>query len=266
MRRIFLGLAAALSGMMIAGQTARAEPSHALAMHGEPALEAGFKHFPYVNPDAPKGGRIDYAVQGTFNSLNPFIVQGDGARGLFDAAFGITTFDTLMMRSRDEPFTLYPLLAETVETDEERSFVEFTLDARARFSDGTPVTAGRRHLHDGAFSRQGAAALPELDQDRRPHGEGRRAWRAVHLQRQGRPRVAAAAGAAADPAQGTRPMQRTSTSRRLRPCPARVPMRSSDVKTGRICPLEAAARLLGQGHSLEGRLRQLRRDPHQLHP
>ena len=110
------------------------------SMHGEPALPADFTHFPYANPDAPKGGRIDYAVQGTFNSLNPFIVQGDGARGLFDAAFGVTTFDTLMMRSRDEPFTLYPLLAETVETDAERTFVEFTLDPRAKFSDGTPVT------------------------------------------------------------------------------------------------------------------------------
>ncbi len=140
MRRIFLGLAAALSGMMIAGHAARAEPTHALAMHGDPALEAGFKHFPYVNPDAPKGGRIDYAVQGTFNSLNPFIVQGDGARGLFDQDFGVNTFDSLMMRSRDEPFTLYPLLAETVETDDDRSFVEFTLDARATFSDGKPVT------------------------------------------------------------------------------------------------------------------------------
>jgi peptide/nickel transport system substrate-binding protein len=109
-------------------------------MHGDPALPADFDHFPYANPDAPKGGRIDYAVQGTFDSLNPLIVQGDAARGLLDQAFGNTVFDTLLMRSRDEPFTMYPLLAKTVETDAERTFVEFTLDERARFSDGTPVT------------------------------------------------------------------------------------------------------------------------------
>ena len=118
-----------------------AAPSHAIAMQGEPALPPGFSHFPYVNPDAPKGGRIDYAVPGSFDSLNPFIVQGDASRGLFDQVFGNTVFDTLMMRSRDEAFTLYPLLAESVETDAERTFVEFTLDPRARFSDGTPVTA-----------------------------------------------------------------------------------------------------------------------------
>ena len=134
-------LVAVLSGLAsLAIGTAAAEPRHGIAMHGEPALPPDFAHFPYVNPDAPKGGRVDYAVQGSFDSLNPLIVQGDAARGLLDQAFGNTVFDTLLMRSRDEAFTLYPLLAETVETDDERTFVEFTLDARARFSDGTPVT------------------------------------------------------------------------------------------------------------------------------
>ena len=121
------------------GGEAAAEPSHAIAMHGEPALPAGFTHFPYVNPDAPKGGRVDYAFQGSFDSLNPFIVQGDGARGLVDLEVGNNVFETLMMRSADEPFTLYPLVASAVETDEERSFVEFTIDERARFSDGMRV-------------------------------------------------------------------------------------------------------------------------------
>ncbi|MEO3385831.1 extracellular solute-binding protein [Mesorhizobium sp. CAU 1741] len=115
-------------------------PSHAIAMHGEPELPSDFTHFPYANPDAPKGGRIDYSVQGSFDSLNPFIVQGDGARGLFDQFFGSNVFETLLLRSRDEAFTLYPLIAESVETDEERSFIEFTLDPRARFSDGEPIT------------------------------------------------------------------------------------------------------------------------------
>ena len=119
---------------------ATAEPSHAIAMHGEPALPADFNHFPYVNPNAPKGGHIDYAVQGTFDSLNPWIVQGDASRGMFDGVLGNNVFDTLMLRSRDEPFTLYPLLAETVDTDADRTYVEFTLDPKAKFSDGTPVT------------------------------------------------------------------------------------------------------------------------------
>jgi peptide/nickel transport system substrate-binding protein len=117
-----------------------AEPSHALAMHGEPALPADFDHFPYVNPNAPKGGHIDYAVPGTFDSLNPWIVQGDAPRGMFDGTFGNNVFDTLMQRSRDEAFTLYPLLAQAIDTDADRTYVEFTLDPRAKFSDGTPVT------------------------------------------------------------------------------------------------------------------------------
>ncbi|NMG38677.1 ABC transporter substrate-binding protein [Chelativorans sp. ZYF759] len=116
-------------------------PSHGLAMHGEPALGADFEHFPYADPDAPKGGRLNYAVSGSFDSLNPFIVQGDASRGLFDQFFGYNVFETLMARSRDEPFTLYPLIAESVETDEDRTFVEFTLDADARFSDGEPIRA-----------------------------------------------------------------------------------------------------------------------------
>jgi peptide/nickel transport system substrate-binding protein len=140
MRRIFVNLVSALAAAATGGPLAMAEPSHGLSMHGEPALSADFQHFPYVNPDAPKGGRINYAVPGTFDSLNPFIVQGDASRGLFDAAIGNTIFDTLMMRSRDEAFSLYPLLAEKVETDAERTFVEFTLDPRAKFSDGKAVT------------------------------------------------------------------------------------------------------------------------------
>lgn len=129
--------------------TATAEPSHAIAMHGEPALSPDYQHFPYVNPDAPKGGRVDYAVKGSFDSLNPFIVQGDATRGLFDQTYGYNVYEALLARSRDEAFTLYPLIAETVETDDERTFVEFTLDSDARFSDGEPIT-----VDDVIFSMQ----------------------------------------------------------------------------------------------------------------
>ncbi len=137
LRLILSGLVFALA--WLPGQ-AFAEPRHAIAMHGDPALPADYRHLPYADPDAPKGGRVDYAVSGTFDSLNPFIVQGSAARGILDLAFGYNVFDSLMQRSYDEPFSLYPLVAKTVETDDERSFVEFALDERARFSDGAPVT------------------------------------------------------------------------------------------------------------------------------
>jgi peptide/nickel transport system substrate-binding protein len=116
-----------------------AEPGHGIAMHGAPALPADFTHLPYANPDAPKGGRINYAWPGTFDSINPFIVQGSAARGSVDLVFGDLVFDRLMIRAQNEPFTLYPLLAKTVETDDVRGSVEFTLDERAKFSDGEPV-------------------------------------------------------------------------------------------------------------------------------
>jgi peptide/nickel transport system substrate-binding protein len=139
MRRLICACLAAFCAPLLASPAA-ADPSHAIAMHGDPALPADFDHFPYADPSAPKGGRIDYAVPGTFDSLNPFIVQGDGARGLFDQTFGNTVFETLMARSRDEAFSLYPLLAKTIDTDAERTYVEFTLDPLAKFFDGAPVT------------------------------------------------------------------------------------------------------------------------------
>src|ERR1700722_283196 len=113
-----------------------AEPARAIAMHGEPALPDGFTALPYVNADAPKGGRLVEGVLGTFDSLNPFIVQGlplQPIRGY--------VIESLLARNYDEPFTLYGLLARTVETDDARSYVIFTLDPTAHFSDGAPVTA-----------------------------------------------------------------------------------------------------------------------------
>ncbi|MDT1061674.1 extracellular solute-binding protein [Paracoccus sp. CPCC 101403] len=115
-----------------------AEPMHALAMYGEPALPAGFSHLPYANPDAPKGGTIRLAESGSFDSLNPWILMGNPVWPIFTQP-GLLA-EPLMMRSIDEPFTLYGLLAESVETDPDRSWVEFTLRPEARFSDGSPVT------------------------------------------------------------------------------------------------------------------------------
>ncbi|SHM04560.1 peptide/nickel transport system substrate-binding protein [Bradyrhizobium lablabi] len=115
---------------------ARAEQSYAIAMHGAPALPAGFTHMPYANPDAPKGGRLVQGILGTFDSLNPLIVRGLAVQQI--RGFVV---ESLMARGNDEAFTLYGLLAKSVETDDARSYVAFHLDPHARFSDGQKVTA-----------------------------------------------------------------------------------------------------------------------------
>ena len=119
-----------------------AEPLYGISMHGTPALPAGFPHFPYVDPNVKKGGRLNFGVVGTFNNLNPFIVKGKRttARGMWDPELGFLVTEPLMMRSKDEPFSMYGLLAETVEWDEARTFIQFNLNPRARWSDGKPVT------------------------------------------------------------------------------------------------------------------------------
>ncbi len=104
-------------------------------MYGEPALPPDFVSLPQVNPDAPKGGAFRWGEAGSFDSLNPFITKGRPASGISNL-----TVETLMGRSYDEPFTLYGLLAESIDTDEARTYVEFTLRPQARFSDGSPVT------------------------------------------------------------------------------------------------------------------------------
>ncbi len=112
-----------------------AEPKHGIAMYGEPALPPDFVSLPYANPDAPKGGRIVQGEVGSFDSLNPHILKG---RVPWQLRF--LAHESLMGRSYAEPFTLYGVLAESIEVPEDRSWVEFTLRPEARFSDGTPVT------------------------------------------------------------------------------------------------------------------------------
>ncbi|WP_337266735.1 extracellular solute-binding protein [Oryzifoliimicrobium ureilyticus] len=123
--------------------TAAAEPLYGIAMHGRPALPADYKNFPYVNPNVKKGGRITYGVVGTFDNLNPFILKSmrTTARGMWDPEYGNLVYETLLRRSSDEPFTLYGLLAESVDMDDDRHFIQFNLNPKAKWADGVPVTA-----------------------------------------------------------------------------------------------------------------------------
>lgn len=143
--------------------------THGIAMHGKPALPAGFSHFPYVNPSAPKGGRLRLGRLGTFDSLNPYNLKaGSSARGLSG-----NVYQSLLTRSRDEPFTLYGLIAESIETNASRSVVTFRLNKLAKFSDGRPLTSAdvrfsvdllRKHgrpQHRAALSRVKSLKTPD---------------------------------------------------------------------------------------------------------
>ena len=130
-----LGLALAVGPTQAEGVVA--PPAGAIAMHGEPALPPDFDHLPYVNPEAPKGGALNLAYLGAFDSLNPYNVKAlSTAQGLIG-----NVYQSLMTRSADEPFTLYGLIAKSIETNPARDKVVFHLDPAAKFSDGSPITS-----------------------------------------------------------------------------------------------------------------------------
>lgn len=112
-----------------------AEAGYGLAMHGQALHSAQDPHYRYANPDAPKGGAIKMSAIGTFDTLNPYAIKGKAALGLN------LVYDRLMTRNWDEPFTMYPLIAQSYEMPEDRSWIRFTLNPKARFHDGTPITA-----------------------------------------------------------------------------------------------------------------------------
>jgi microcin C transport system substrate-binding protein len=133
-----LMLVVALSVPVVAvaqGAASRPVNGPAMSMYGDLKYPPGFKNFQYVNPEAPKGGDVKMAAFGTFDTLNPFTLKGVAAAGLGEM------FDTLMASAADEAFSQYGLVAETIETPADRSWVVFTLRSQARFHDGTAMTA-----------------------------------------------------------------------------------------------------------------------------
>ena len=104
-------------------------------MTGQPKMPPDFTHLDYANPQAPKGGMLRLSATGTFDTLNPFSLKGKSAQGLN------LTYDRLMGRSWDEPFTLYPLIAQRVVVPADRSSLEVYVNPKATFQDGSPITA-----------------------------------------------------------------------------------------------------------------------------
>ncbi len=132
---------AMLASTVSFGHATDAEPQwrYASSLIGEPKYQADFKHYDYVNPDAPKGGSLNQVAVGTFDSLNPFVVQGVPAAGLADFGGGML-YDTLMTDSLDQGSTQYPLIAEALQYPDDFSWVKFKLNPNAKWHDGEPIT------------------------------------------------------------------------------------------------------------------------------
>lgn len=146
----FAGLAIAAAAITA---TASAEPRHGLSAFGELKYPADFKHFDYINPDAPKSGRlamIGTAGRTTFDSFNNFLIKGDRAQGLE------YLYDSLMARALDEPDAVYGLVASSADLAPDKKSVVFKLRHEAKFADGTPVIAD-----DVVFSFEALKGLKE---------------------------------------------------------------------------------------------------------
>ena len=108
--------------------------SHSISMHGQPKYNSEFKHLEYVNPNAPKGGKVIFSETGSYDSFNPFILKGTAAAGIENL------YETLTSSSSDEAFTEYGLIAETIEWPDDRSWVSFTIRKEAFWHDGEKIT------------------------------------------------------------------------------------------------------------------------------
>ena len=210
------------------------------------------------DPDAPKGGPLRLAVEGTFDSFNPYIIKGNPAAGV--------AYETLAINGADEPFTMYGLLADRIEWPEDRSWVIYHLRPEARWHDGVPITAD-----DVIFS------LDTLKAKGHPqyryyyaflHRAGREAGRAhrqVRVHRSRKPRAAADHRAVAGPAEA---LLGDARLRRLDPgaALAQRALQGDRLRGRALCRHRAGRGLLGQGPAGERRAEQFRQHPLRLLP
>ncbi len=139
MRFVFSSLIVAMLTLLSGLQVSSAAPLHALTVYGEaPRYPADFKHFDYVNPDAPKGGSMRRSAQeiGQFDHLMPYLDKGTGVSQLNGMVYS-----PLAVKSLDEPNTVYGLVAQRMERGDDGLSLRFFLNPKARFADGTPITA-----------------------------------------------------------------------------------------------------------------------------
>ncbi len=126
--------------LCVISSIAHAEPQYGIAMHGDLKYPKNLTHFADVNPNAPKGGTLRLATSGGFDSMNPFILKGNPAPGLNAMGQGLL-YESLMTQSDDEPFSMYGLIADTIDVARDRLSVTFHINKNARWHDGTPITA-----------------------------------------------------------------------------------------------------------------------------
>ncbi|MDH5299094.1 MAG: extracellular solute-binding protein, partial [Desulfobulbaceae bacterium] len=121
--------------ILFAGNASPLCAAHGVSIDGTLKYPAGFDHFAYSSPQAKKGGQLVLHALGSFDKMNPFTLKGTAPEGL-----DLLLFETLATPSLDEPFAAYGLIAREIELAPDRLSVTFTINERARFSDGTPVT------------------------------------------------------------------------------------------------------------------------------
>ena len=147
-------LAAAFFLLVMAGH-AQAAASEGMSLFGDLKYGPGFTHFDYTNPQAPKGGMMRYSAIGTFDTLNPFVINGVPAAGIS------LIFDTLSASSEDEPASEYGLVAKTIDLAPDKLSVLYTLRKEARFHDGTPMTPADVIWTFDALQKKGLPAYRE---------------------------------------------------------------------------------------------------------
>ena len=157
--------------------------SHAITLHGQPKYKAGFTHFDYVNPNAPKGGTLRLSSIGTYDNFNRYAQRGVAADG------STSFYDTLMTASEDEIEVYYGLIAEKVEYPEDYTWIIFHLNPKARFQDGKPITAEDVVFSFNKFLNEGRAAVQAVLPGRDQGGGSGRPARALHAEA-GRPAAA----------------------------------------------------------------------------